>query len=128
LLTGVDHINLVKGDSVDNLLALLELTLGALDESGLGANVVVLGALGEGATQLGDLPACLVDGDDVASHNLLLADGLDHLAAQVVDGLHLGGLEGDLAGLGSAADGLVDFDLDDLSLNDLGFFSDADTN
>ena len=44
---GVDDIDLVKSDSVDDLLALLEITLGALDEASLRANVVEVTAAGE---------------------------------------------------------------------------------
>lgn len=127
LLSGVDDINFVEGNSVDDLLTLLQFTLWALNESGLGANVIVLRALGKRAAELGDFTASLVNGNDISSHNLFLANGLNHLASQVVDGLHLGGLKGDLASLGSALDRLVNLNLDNLSLNDLGFFSDADT-
>ena len=45
--SGVDDIDLVEGDGVDDFLSLLELTLWALDESGLGSNVVVITAPGK---------------------------------------------------------------------------------
>jgi len=120
----VDHIDLVEGHSVNNLLPLLELTLGALNEAGLGADIVEVGASGERATKLGDLAASLVNSDDIAGNNLLLGDSLDHLSTQVVGGFHLSGLQGDLARLGSTGNGLVNLDLDDLAFDNLSFFSD----
>ena len=68
-----------------------------------------------------------IDGDDVASHDLLLLDWLDHLVSQVIDGLHLGGLQRDLSSFIAALDGLVNLDLNDLTLNDLGLFSNSYT-
>jgi len=47
---------------------------------------------------------------------------------KVIDGLHLSCLESDLASLVAALDGLVNFDLDDFSLNDLGFLTDSNSN
>jgi len=109
---------------VNNLLPLLELTLGALNEASLGADVVEVGASSEGATKLGDLAASLVNSNDIAGNNLLLGDGLDHLGTQVVSGLHLSGLQGDLACLGSTGNGFVNLDLDNFTFDDLSFFSD----
>lgn len=47
LLAGVDNINFVEGHSVDDFLALLQLTLGALNKAGLGTNVVIVGRAGK---------------------------------------------------------------------------------
>ena len=88
----VNHINLMECHSVDDFLALLQLTFRALHEPGLGSNVVEVGAAGERATELGDLAAGLVNGDNIASDNLLLGDGFDHFGTEVIDRLHLGGL------------------------------------
>jgi len=46
---------------------------------------------------------------------------------KVIDGLHLSCLESDLASLVAALDGLVNFNLDDFSLNDLGFLTDSNS-
>ncbi len=123
----VDDIDFVKSDCVDNFLTLLELAFWALHEAGLRANIVEIRAARKRATQLGNFAASLVNCDDVACHNFLLGDGFNHLGTQVVDGLHLGCLEGDLASLGSAGDGLVDFNVNNLTFNDLSFFSDSHT-
>ena len=123
----VDDIDLVKGHSMNNLLALLELTFRALNESRLRSNIIVVRLAGERSTQLGDFAARLINGDDVTSHNLLLGDAFNHLGAQVVDGLHLCRLKGDLSGLRPRANGLVNFDLDDLSFDNLCLFTNADT-
>lgn len=88
----VNHINLMECHSVDDFLALLQLTFRALHEPGLGSNVVEVGASGEGASKLGDLSASLIDSDDITSDNLLLGDGFDHFGTEVIDRLHLGGL------------------------------------
>ena len=121
----VDHINLVQCDRVYNLLALLELSLRALDEPSLRANVVVIAAARERPTKLRDLSAGLVDGDDITCNDLLLGDSFDHLGTQVIDSLHLSRLKRDLSCLGPACDSLVDLNLDDLTLNDLRLFSDS---
>lgn len=93
----------------------------------LGAHGVVVPGTCERAAQLGDLASGLIDGDDVSegatakfkegttplttqllpwSHglpglDLVLGQGLNHLGTQVIDGLHLCGLEGQFAHLGS---------------------------
>ena len=90
----VDDVDLVEGDGVDDLLPLLELPLGALDEPGAGSGGVIVPSSGETSscnqsslrchqnyltqqlTQLCDLPRGLVDGDDVSGLNLLLHHGL----------------------------------------------------
>ena len=123
----VDDVDLVKGDSVHDLLSLLELTLGALNVSGLRTLVIKITGARERATKLGDLATSLVDRDDVASHDLLLLDGLDHLDTEVEHGLHLSSLERDLASLGTTLGGLVNFNLDDLTFNEFGLFSDTNT-
>ena len=123
----VDDVDLVKGDSVHNLLSLLELTLGALNVSGLRTLVVEVTGARERATKLGDLATGLVNRDDVAGHDLLLLDGLNHLDTEVEHGLHLSSLERDLAGLGTTLGGFVNLDLDDLTLNELSLFSDPNT-
>ena len=123
----VDDVDLVKGDRVHNLLSLLQLTLGALNVSGLRALVVEIARACERATKLGDLSTGLVNSDDVASHDLLLLDGLDHLNTEVKDGLHLSRLQRDLARLGATLGRLVNLNLDDLTFNKLGLLSDANT-
>ena len=58
--------------------------------------------------------------------DLLGGERLDHLLSEVVDGLHLGGLERELADLGAGAGGgPIDLDLDHLALDDLGLLLDA---
>jgi len=42
LTAGVDDINLMEGNSVDNFLTLLELSFGALNKASLGSNVIVV--------------------------------------------------------------------------------------
>ena len=123
----VDDVDLVKGDSVNNLLSLLELTLGALNVSGLRTLVIKITGARERATKLGDLATSLVNRDDIASHDLLLLDGLDHLDTEIEHGLHLSSLERDLASLGTTLGGLVNFNLDDLTFNEFGLFSDTNT-
>lgn len=127
LRSRVNDINFVKGDRVNDLFALLELTLGALDIASLRTLVVEVTTAGKGTTKLGDLATGLVDGDDVTRHDFLLLNRLDHFHAQVEDGLHLGSLEGDLAGLGTRLGGLVDLDFDDFTLNNFSLLSNADT-
>ena len=127
LCARIDNINLMKSDSVHNFLALLQLTLGALNEASLWADIVKVAAAGERATKLGDFAASFIDGNDVAGNDLLFRDSFDHLRSKVVLTFHLGCLESDLACLGSTCDSLVNLDLDDLSLNDFSFFSDPHT-
>ena len=123
----VNNIDLVKCHGVNDFLTLLKLTLWALNKSGLRTDIVEVRAAGEGATQLGDLATCLVDSNDISSHDLLLGDGLNHLCSEVIDGLHLSRFERNLASLCAASHCLVDLDVAHLSLNDLGFLSDAHT-
>ncbi|KAJ6441961.1 LOW QUALITY PROTEIN: Central kinetochore subunit CHL4 [Purpureocillium lavendulum] len=122
----VDDINLVQGDGVDHLLALLELAVGALEELGVDAHGVVIAGAGVRPTELGDLTRRLVNGDDVAGHDALLGHGVDHLAAHVVDGLHVGRLDGQLALLGAARDAPVDLYLDDFAFHNLALLLDSD--
>ncbi len=91
----------MQGDRMHDLLPLLQLPLGALHEPPLAPHGVVVRGPRERPPELGDLPARLVDRDDVPRVDFLLGEGLDHLGPQVVEGLHLGGLEGDFPGLGS---------------------------
>mmetsp|Transcript_43163 Transcript_43163/g.115447 ORF Transcript_43163/g.115447 Transcript_43163/m.115447 type:complete len:210 (-) Transcript_43163:78-707(-) len=109
-----------------DLLALLQLPLGALHELGRRPHGVEVARAGEAPPQLADLAAGLVDGDDVARLHLLLLQPLDHLGAQVVDGLHLRRLERQLAPLLPAPRrGLVDLHLHHLALDDLRLLLDA---
>lgn len=116
----VDHINLVQRDGVDDLLADLELSLGALNELGLcggrarsagererearrthvGSHGIVVSRASERPSELGDLARSLVNDDDISGDDLLLGQSVNHLVAEIVDGLHVGGLDGDLARLG----------------------------
>lgn len=121
----VDDVDLVERDGVYYLLALLQLAVGALQELGVDAHGVVVAAAGVAAAQLGDLAAALVDADDVAGHNALLGHGVDHLGAHVVDGLHVGRLDGELSLLGPARHAAVDLYLYHLALHDLRLLLDA---
>ena len=125
--TGVDNIDLVKSDGMDNLLSLLEFTLRALDKAGLGTNIIEITAAGKRATELGDFATSFIDCDDVASNDFLLGDGFDHLGTKIIDRLHFCCLEGDLTSLCTASNGLVNFNLDDFTFDNLGFFSDSHT-
>lgn len=115
----VDDVDLVQGDGVDDLAALLELAVGALQELGVGAHGVVVAGAGVGAAQLGDLAAALVDGDDVAGDDALPRHGVDHLGAHVVDRLHVRRLDRELALLGAPRHAPVDLDLHHLALHHL---------
>mmetsp|Transcript_13014 Transcript_13014/g.50886 ORF Transcript_13014/g.50886 Transcript_13014/m.50886 type:complete len:477 (-) Transcript_13014:125-1555(-) len=128
LRPAVDHVDLVQGDDVDNLLSLLKLALGALHEFGLRAHGVVVAAPGERPAQLGDPAAHLIDRDDVAGADLLLVQGLDHLLPEVVHRLHLRRLQRELAHLRRRAGRRrpVDLDLDNLALDDLRLLLDLD--
>mmetsp|Transcript_15709 Transcript_15709/g.33590 ORF Transcript_15709/g.33590 Transcript_15709/m.33590 type:complete len:340 (-) Transcript_15709:1208-2227(-) len=99
LLPRVDHVDLVQADDVHNLLALLQLALGALHELGARAHGVIVARPGEGAAEHADAPRRLVDRDDVARLRLLLRKRVNHFLPEIVDGLHLGGLERQLASL-----------------------------
>merc|ERR1740117_1527349 len=57
---GVDNVDLMEGDGMDDLLSLLEFTFRALDEASLGSNVIVVGRTGERASKLGDLTGSFV--------------------------------------------------------------------
>ena len=86
---------------------------------------IIIPGSGKTPAQLGYLPRCLVDRDNVARLHFLLDGRLDHLGAQVVDGLHFGGLEGQLADLGAGAGGWpVNLNLDNLALNHLRLLAD----
>ena len=76
----------------------------ALDYNQITCSVIVSSSC-ETSAQLGDLPRGFVNGHHIPGLNLLLHNTLNHLCAQVVDGFHLGGLQGQLADLGSAAGG-----------------------
>lgn len=123
----IDDINLVKSNSVNDFFPLLQFTLGALDESGLWSLVVEITWPRERFSKLWDLSRSFVDSDDVASHDLLLLDALNHLVTQIIDSLHLRRLESDLACLVAALDGLVDLDFDDFTFDDFGLLSDSYT-
>ena len=97
--SGVDDIDFVKSHRVHDLFSLLDLALGTVNETRLGAHCVVVGCSGKAATGLGDLARSLVDCDDISSDDLLFLDGFDHFLAEIVDSLHLGSLESDLSSL-----------------------------
>jgi len=61
----VDHINLVEGDGVDELLPLLQLAVGARNKLDIGAGGIIVTGPGEGPPQAGDLSAHLVNRDNV---------------------------------------------------------------
>jgi len=128
LCSRVDDINLMKCYCVHDLFALLQLTLWALHIPCLWPCVIKVTAPGEGSTQLRDLARGLVDGDDVTGHDLFFLNGLNHLVAEIVDGLHLSGLQGNLSSLGSALDRLVNLNFDDLTFNYFSLLSDSHTN
>ena len=90
----VDHVNLVQADGVHDLAPLLQLAVRTLDEFGVGAHGVVVARAGVGAAELGDLAGGLVDGDDIAGHDLFLGHRIDHLGAHVVDCFHVVRLDG----------------------------------
>ena len=112
---------------MDHLLSLLELTLWALHESGLWAGVVEVRGSGEGTTELRDFTGGFVNGDNITTHDFLFLDRLDHLGTKVVDSLHLSGFKSDLTGLGSRLNRLIDFNLNNLSLNNFSLLSYSDS-
>ena len=87
---GVDDVNLVQADDVDDFAALLQLSIRALHELGVGAHGVVVARAGVRPAELADLSRRLVDGDDVAGHYFFFRHRVDHLRAHVVDCLHVG--------------------------------------
>jgi len=91
---GVDDVDFVERDGVDDFFAFLELAVGALDEFGVGAHGVVVAGASEGAAEFGDFARGFVDGDDVACHDAFAGHGVDHFGAHVVDGFHVGGFDG----------------------------------
>ena len=91
---GVDDVDLVEGDGVDDFFSFLKLAVRALDKLGVGAHGVVVAGSGEGAAELGDFTGRFVDGDDVACHDAFAGHGVDHFGAHVVDGFHIGGFDG----------------------------------
>ncbi len=95
----VDHVDLVQRDGVDNLFALLELTLGGLHKARLRAHRVVVAAPREAPAKLRNAASGLVNGDHVTLGHLLLGEGLDHLGTKIVHGLHLSRLERELPNL-----------------------------
>jgi hypothetical protein len=128
----------VQTDCVYHLAPLLKLAFGALHELGVDAHGIVVSRSCVGAAEFRDLARGLVDGDDVARHDLFFGHGIDHLGAHVVDGLHVGGFDGKLALLVALhtlscspssmvsctypCDAAVDLDLDHLALDDLALF------
>ena len=66
---------------VDDLLALLELALRALNELRVRAHGVVVARAGEGAAEDGDAAGGLVDRDHITRLHLLLGQRVDHLLA-----------------------------------------------
>mmetsp|Transcript_261 Transcript_261/g.269 ORF Transcript_261/g.269 Transcript_261/m.269 type:complete len:269 (+) Transcript_261:385-1191(+) len=124
LLPTVDHINLVQIHGVDHLFAFLQFTLRTLNEACLRAHSIVISGPCKRSAQQRDLAGRLINCDDITRLDLFLLDGLNHLLPQVVHRLHLSGLQGHLAeGCGLAIRRSLNFDLDNLSLDDLGFFS-----
>jgi len=113
---------------MNDLLSLLEFTLWCLNVSGLWASIIKVTATSKRLSKLRDFTGCLINGDDITSHNLLLLDRLDHFLSQVIDGLHLSCLKSNFASLGTALDGLVNFDFNNLTFNDFGFLTDTNTN
>ena len=91
---GVDDVDFVQGDGVDDFFALLQLAVGALDELGVGAHGVVVARAGKGAAEFGDFAGRFVNGDDVAGHDAFFGHGVDHFGAHVVDGFHVRGFDG----------------------------------
>mmetsp|Transcript_72435 Transcript_72435/g.100636 ORF Transcript_72435/g.100636 Transcript_72435/m.100636 type:complete len:228 (-) Transcript_72435:164-847(-) len=129
LLSTIDHVNFVQIHSVHHLFAFLQLTLRALNEARLRSHGIIVSGPGKRSAQQRDFAGGLVDGNDITSLDLLLLDGFNHLLPQIIHRLHLGGLQGHLTkGCGLAIRWALNFDLDDLSLDDFGFFSYSYTN
>ena len=81
---------------VDDLLALLELALRALNELRVRAHGVVVARAVERAPKDGDASGRLVNSNHVARLALLLGQAVNHLLAEVVHSLHLRRLECEL--------------------------------
>lgn len=115
---------LCKGHGVH--LAVLELSIWGLPEFGLGVHgAVVIGAC-EGVAQFGDLAHCFVNSDHVTSMDLVFGQGLNHLLAQGIDGLHLFGFDGQFAHLGAhSCHWSINLGLNHFSLDDLHLFLEA---
>lgn len=127
LSSWVNDINLMKSDSMNNLFSLMQLSLRTLHISLPASNSIKIAMPCKRSAQLGHLSTRLINCDDVSRLNFLFSNTLNHLLPKVVHSLHLCGLESDFASLGSWSGWLVDFNLKDLSFDDLSFFSNSDS-
>jgi hypothetical protein len=72
--SGVNDINFMESNGMDNFLSLLEFTLWALDVSSLWSTVVKVTASSERSSELGDFTGGFINSDDVTGHDLLFLD------------------------------------------------------
>ena len=90
------HIDLVLRYCVHHSFTLLQLALCALHKFGHSAHSIKVTRPGKGSAQLGDLPChgSFVNCDHIATCDLLLLKGIDHLRTEVVDirNIEIGGL------------------------------------
>ena len=124
----IDHIDFVKGDCVNDFLALLYFTFWAIYKSSLRTHGIVVRCSSETSTCFWDFAWSLIDCDHIACNYFLFLNSFDHLLTQIVHGLHLSSFQGNLSGFCARSRGFLDLNLDYFSLNNFAFFLDSDTN
>lgn len=127
LCSTVDDVDLVQAHGMHDLAALLNLALGTLNKSCIRPHSIVIPTPREATTKLGDPSRSLVDCDNVPSKNFVLGERVDHFVSEVVDGLHVGGLNGQATRFGCASERAVDLEFDNLALDNFCFFFNTDT-
>jgi hypothetical protein len=87
----------MERDDMDDFPSLLQLSVRTSHEFGVGTHCIVIPRASVRTASLGSLARGLIDGNDIAGHNLFLGHGVDHLGSHVIDGFHVGGFDGELA-------------------------------
>ena len=113
--SGVDDVDFVKSDGVDNFLSLLEFTFGASDHLSLRALSIEFSGSAERSSEFSNSArglflskfkfekgmSHLVDSDNITSIDFFLLDGFDHFLTKVIDGFHFSSLQSDFSGSGA---------------------------
>ena len=101
LWSGVNDVDLMQRDSVDDFFSLLDLPFRTIYESGLRAHSIVLGGSGKASTGFWYFSWSLIDCYNVSGNDFLFLNSLYHLLTQIVDGLHFSGFKSDFSSFGS---------------------------
>ena len=123
----VNHIDVMKRHSMNNLFPLKNLSFWTLSKPCLRRNSIKLRGLCKTSSKSVNLSTCLVNSNDISSCDFLSQKSFDHFSSQIINGLHVGGLEGQLTHFVSLLVFLY-FQMNNFSFNNLSFLFNSNSN